>query len=473
MSLAVQPQECLALVGESGSRQDHPGALYLRPAPGLLRADHVAEASAPARDAGALDPETRQKIQYVFQSPYSSLNPRRTVGTDRRPAAERLLQAPERREVDAPHRRAVLKNEWRSAASVVDRYTDQLSGRRKAAGRHRARSRVQAVASDLRRGHVGAQRLRPGRDRPAAWGLSSGRWASTMLFVTHNLPLVRAIAHRIVVMSDGRIVETAPADQGARRPRGGIHARAACGDSRAGYGRGHGNGVPRGADVVDERPAQGAPGRPGLRPRPPSREQAQRPLPPRSSQALLEALEGEEVRESAVGRCHRSGTSLFGGCRCQRAQGRQPRGRCRLLPGERVRLRAGRRIAAAVLIAVHGYCLGGGLELALASDFRVADETALFGLPEVAIGIVPSSGGPFRLTRLVGPARPRSSCCCGHGWAPRGAGARGRDRGRGGGRGARAGARAGRGAWPTCRRSRSRSPGGRRGGRGSSRDASC
>jgi enoyl-CoA hydratase/carnithine racemase len=57
--------------------------------------------------------------------------------------------------------------------------------------------------------------------------------------------------------------------------------------------------------------------------------------------------------------------------------------------------------------AIAGYCLGAGLELALATDFRVADETAVFGFPEVGIGIVPSSGGTQRLTRLVGTARAK------------------------------------------------------------------
>jgi enoyl-CoA hydratase/carnithine racemase len=57
--------------------------------------------------------------------------------------------------------------------------------------------------------------------------------------------------------------------------------------------------------------------------------------------------------------------------------------------------------------AVHGYCLGGGLELALAADFRVADASAVLGFPEVGIGILPSSGGTVRATRLVGPARAR------------------------------------------------------------------
>lgn len=59
------------------------------------------------------------------------------------------------------------------------------------------------------------------------------------------------------------------------------------------------------------------------------------------------------------------------------------------------------------LCAISGYCLGGGFELAMAADFRIADETAVFGLPEVAIGIIPSSGGTQRLVRMIGPARAR------------------------------------------------------------------
>jgi enoyl-CoA hydratase/carnithine racemase len=59
------------------------------------------------------------------------------------------------------------------------------------------------------------------------------------------------------------------------------------------------------------------------------------------------------------------------------------------------------------LSAISGWCLGGGLELALATDFRIADPGAVFGLPEVEIGIVPSSGGTYRLVSLLGPARAK------------------------------------------------------------------
>jgi enoyl-CoA hydratase/carnithine racemase len=64
-------------------------------------------------------------------------------------------------------------------------------------------------------------------------------------------------------------------------------------------------------------------------------------------------------------------------------------------------------LAIPTFAAIHGYCLGGALELALAADFRIADETAIFGLPEVALGILPSSGGTHRLVRLLGTARAK------------------------------------------------------------------
>jgi enoyl-CoA hydratase/carnithine racemase len=57
--------------------------------------------------------------------------------------------------------------------------------------------------------------------------------------------------------------------------------------------------------------------------------------------------------------------------------------------------------------AISGYCLGGGLELALATDFRIAEENAVFGLPELGLGILPSSGGTYRLVQMFGPARAK------------------------------------------------------------------
>ncbi|WP_187278387.1 enoyl-CoA hydratase/isomerase family protein [Methylobacterium sp. WL64] len=60
-----------------------------------------------------------------------------------------------------------------------------------------------------------------------------------------------------------------------------------------------------------------------------------------------------------------------------------------------------------VVAAVFGWCLGGGLELALACDLRIAAEDARFGFPEMRLGAYPGSGGPVTLTRLVGAARAK------------------------------------------------------------------
>src|SRR5712691_11167157 len=56
-----------------------------------------------------------------------------------------------------------------------------------------------------------------------------------------------------------------------------------------------------------------------------------------------------------------------------------------------------------VIAAIHGYALGGGLEIALASNYRIAVPSARVGLPEVLIGILPGSGGTQRMPRIVGP----------------------------------------------------------------------
>jgi enoyl-CoA hydratase/carnithine racemase len=137
------------------------------------------------------------------------------------------------------------------------------------------------------------------------------------------------------------------------------------------------------------------------------REHKLNPLSTALEGALAEAIERPEVRASACVVFTGGERAFSAGADVGELRDRDP---ASILAYYRETGAVYERVAALpqpTISAIAGYCLGGGLELALATDLRIADGSAVFGLPEVSIGIVPSSGGMHRLVRLVGVARAK------------------------------------------------------------------
>ena len=116
-----------------------------------------------------------------------------------------------------------------------------------------------------------------------------------------------------------------------------------------------------------------------------------------------EAVEGSDVRAlviaSANPKLFCAGADIKAFTAMDEASGRA------YVAGTHELLRAFERSALVTIAAVNGLALGGGCELAMACDLRVAAASARFGQPEIKLGIIPGFGGTQRLARLVGPAK--------------------------------------------------------------------
>ncbi|MEX0834207.1 MAG: enoyl-CoA hydratase/isomerase family protein [Actinomycetota bacterium] len=122
---------------------------------------------------------------------------------------------------------------------------------------------------------------------------------------------------------------------------------------------------------------------------------------------IAAALEGEEVRKTSVVVLTGSGKAFSAGADINEFLEATPGAILDYYKETGEVYETVARLPQPVIAAISGWCLGGGFELAMAADLRIADDSAEFGLPETGIGIIPSSGGTQRLVRLAGPARAK------------------------------------------------------------------
>ena len=202
INLAVQRQECLAVVGESGSGK----TTIARSIAGLHRdwsgsirlGDTELQTAARARSA-----ETRRQIQYIFQNPYGSLNPRKTVGES---VGQPLRVFDIAKGREAEERVAEMLEQVSLSASYAHRYPDQLSGgerQRVAIARALISSPSVLICDEI----TSALDVSVQAAIVELLGKLQGELGVSMVFVTHNLPLVRSIAQKVAVLSAGNVVE--------------------------------------------------------------------------------------------------------------------------------------------------------------------------------------------------------------------------------------------------------------------------
>jgi peptide/nickel transport system ATP-binding protein len=208
INLGVPAESCVAVVGESGSGK----TTLARCIVGLHRnwtGEMSFEGASLAASARGRPRQVLRRVQYIFQNPYTSLNPRKTIGQIVAQPLEQYLRLGYR---DRSQRAARALADVSLGADFLSRYPDQLSGgerQRVAIARALVVQpdllicdevtsaldvSVQAVIVELLRGLQAEHRI-------------------AMIFITHNLALVRSIAQSVVVLRDGAMVESGPVGQ--------------------------------------------------------------------------------------------------------------------------------------------------------------------------------------------------------------------------------------------------------------------
>jgi peptide/nickel transport system ATP-binding protein len=203
INLRLEGHECLAVVGESGSGKTTTArsiAGLHRDWTGSIRLGNE-ELKTAARER---DTDTRRQIQYIFQNPYGSLNPRRTVGET---VGQPLSVFGIAKGRDAERRIGEMLEQVSLSASYASRYPDQLSGgerQRVAIARALISSPSILICDEV----TSALDVSVQAAMVELLGELQRNLGLSMVFVTHNLPLVRSIAQKVAVLSDGYIVES-------------------------------------------------------------------------------------------------------------------------------------------------------------------------------------------------------------------------------------------------------------------------
>jgi peptide/nickel transport system ATP-binding protein len=212
VDLQVDRGECLALVGESGS-----GKTTLSRSIGGLHREWTGEIllGSERLAPSARDRTTAQRlrIQYVFQNPYSSLQPRRTVGE----SVARPLIIGGASKTEAARKVGEMLERVALTAGYANRFPDQLSGgeRQRVAIARALVSRPEVLVCDE---VTSALDVLVQASIVELLGELRRDLGLAMLFVTHNLPLVASIADQVAVLADGKIVESGLTERVLRFP---------------------------------------------------------------------------------------------------------------------------------------------------------------------------------------------------------------------------------------------------------------